>query len=278
MLRQSGLPWITGLEHSLLAWSLYSRNINLRPTVEGEKPSSKLKGKSVTCKSNNALPRAGAESNLYLTWGDLDRLLKVALICSISIRNHVTWRMIWEGGQEHFLRLFDCVCRGFFLSQSRDGEFLVLGESLVPSPPVAANLWLCVGLRVTIWLRFRFICTKTHWRPGLMNINILNDKEKICFMGLQTGSVSVLLLQNHRKIAPISHTFGLPPLQSSNPNLRGSSPDKSILLGNLCQSFAELSAVLSSQPGFCVSNKQSNYTHSFFRVVMILLVFLPKDS
>lgn len=48
-----------------------------------------------------------------------------------------------------------------------------------------------------------------------MNINILNDREKICFMGLQTGSVSVLLLQNHSKIAPISHTFGFPASQSS---------------------------------------------------------------
>lgn len=111
-----------------------------------------------------------------------------------------------------------------------------------------------------------------------MNINILNDKEKICFMGLQTGSVSVLLLQNHRKIAPISPTLGSPPFPGSNPNLREGSPDKRIFLGNVGQSFAELSAVLSSQPDFCVSNKQSNYTHSFFRVVMILLVFLPKDS
>lgn len=188
---------------------------------------------------------------------------------------HDEW---FGGGRSISLGSLTVFAEIFFLSQSRDGEVLVLEEPLVPSPPVAANLWLCVGLRVTIWLRFRFICTKTHWRPGLMNINILNDKEKICFMGLQTGSVSVLLLQNHRKIAPISHTFGLPPLQSSNPNLRGSSSAKSIFLGNLCQSFAELSGVLSSQPGCCVSNKQSNCTHSFFRVVMILLVFLPKDS
>lgn len=41
-----------------------------------------------------------------------------------------------------------------------------------------------------------------------MNINILNDKEKICFMGPQTGSVSMLLLKNHRKIVPISDMFG----------------------------------------------------------------------
>lgn len=65
-----------------------------------------------------------------------------------------------------------------------------------------------------------------------MNINILNDKEKICFMGPQTGSVSMLLLQNHRKIVPILDMFGLPVLQSSSP-----SPDMSIFLGNLCQSF-----------------------------------------
>lgn len=94
-------------------------------------------------------------------------------------------------------------------------DFCCWGASRPPAPS-AADAPLRVGLRVTIWLRFRFICTKTHWRPGLMNINILNDREKICFMGLQTGSVSVLLLQNHRKIAPISRTFGLPPSQSSN--------------------------------------------------------------
>lgn len=168
--------------------------------------------------------------------------------------------------------------RRFFLSRGRGGEVLVLGEPLGPSPPTAAALRFRVGLRVTIWLRFRFICTKTHWRPGLMNINILNDKEKICFMGLQTGSVSVLLLQNRRKIAPICTHLGFHRYKVRAPNPRGSSSDKSIFLGNLCQSFAELTAALSSQPVFCVSNKQSNYTHSFFRVVMILLVFLPKDS
>lgn len=183
-------------------------------------------------------------SNLYLSgeifpWSSLDRLLEVALICSGFIRNHIMWRFGVGGGGQVIslgsLTVFAVfwVCCFFFFPQRRDGEFLVLGERLVASPPVAANLRLCVGLRVTIWLRFRFICTKTHWRPGLMNINILNDKEKICFMGLQTGSVSVRLLQNHRKIAPISQAFGLPLLQSSNPNLRGNSPDKSIFLGNL---------------------------------------------
>lgn len=50
-----------------------------------------------------------------------------------------------------------------------------------------------------------------------MNINILNDKEKICFMGPQTGSVSMLLLQNHRKIAPVLHMFGLPVLKVQAP-------------------------------------------------------------
>lgn len=105
-----------------------------------------------------------------------------------------------------------------FLSQSKDAEFLVLGRTpLIPRPPFAANLWLCVGLRVKIWLRFRFICTKTHWRLGLMNINILNDKEKICFMGPQIGSVSMLLLQNHKKIAPVLHMFGLPVLKVQAP-------------------------------------------------------------
>lgn len=104
-----------------------------------------------------------------------------------------------------------------------------------------------------------------------MNINILNDKEKICFMGPQTDSVSMLLLQNHRKIVPILHMFGLPVLQSSSP-----SPDKSIFLRSLCPSFTGLSTVLSSQPGFCVSNKQANYIHSFISLCDDIVVFHAK--
>lgn len=56
--------------------------------------------------------------------------------------------------------------------------------------------------------------------PFLMNINILNDKGKICFMGLQTGNVSVLLFQKWRrkKVPVILFTAGSPLLYTCHRN------------------------------------------------------------